>query len=522
MWYLRLFQIATLASAIISTLLAIYVISRKNKARPLYYFSGLMFSTALYGFSYFAEIIMPDLSSAVLALKFEYVGLTFLPFFWICLAWFYDSESSENDLKILEKQHIIFIIPIVLIFVVWTNSYHHLVYENILLRPDVSDIPLTLLKLSRGPLFWVINGILNLSALTGIIKMIYNIFHKKGDFHGQFALMLLVALFPFVAHVLLLLRMIPLNLDIVPISFALWGLLIFLSMIKIKLFNLLPIAQSMVLNAMEDGVLVVDLRNRIIECNHSARKYFFKEDNFSLGKPLNVLNEQLHRAINNEQKTSEIMLKAVDGYDYIFKITKSEIEHKLYGILSFLYILQDITQMQTYMNKLEKLASFDDLTGIFNRRHFITIARMEQIQTDRNQGYFSLVILDLDHFKSINDEYGHSCGDMVLQIISKQIQKNMRSDSFCGRYGGEEFVILLPRTTSTQAGVTIERLRKIIEETAVLFEDKIIHITASFGIANYVAGCNMSLDMCLNMADQAMYWAKEKGRNRICHYKEGV
>ncbi|MDC7224959.1 MAG: diguanylate cyclase [Spirochaetales bacterium] len=505
-----------LLSALISTILALYVSNKKNSSPPLFYFSGLMFSTAVYGVSYLIELSMPTLESAIVCLMFEYTGLTFVPFFWFALAQSYQTEDSEENRTLGQKIPFYFLIPLFMILFAWTNPFHHLMYKRLFL---LENVPLTILRAERGVLFLFFNGLLDLVALAGTVRMIYNIFRTKGRFQGQFILMAGAALLPSVSHLFLVFtEIIPYRLDAVPISFTLAGLLLFWGMIKIELFDLVPIARNMVLDALEDGIIVLDLKNRLIDCNNGAAAYFFNNQKPHRGKALQELNGKLFDLINQGTDLSEVIYKREEDSVFIFKISQSEIVHRTYGRMGSLFIFKDITEIQSYVKRLQHLASYDTLTGISNRRQFMEIAGLEVTRAKRSQGYFSLIILDIDHFKRVNDTYGHSAGDYALKAISRLIRENMRADSIYARYGGEEFVILLPQTTADQAEITIERLREVIETTPVQFEDKTIQITASFGIAPYRAGRTLNLETCLKQADMAMYQAKKQGRNMVCRY----
>lgn len=472
-----------------------------------------MFATAVYGLSYFIELSMPSLELAVLLLQFEYCGLTFIPFFWFLLVHSYGlQEKHEKREKAL---HLIFIIPIIFIILVWTNSYHNLIYKRIYL---LEGVPLTILKAERGILFLPLNLTLNLLSLAATFMMVIKLIKSRGRFKGQFTLMTVAALFPLSAHFLLLKKMIPYNLDVIPIAFAVTGLLTFWGMIRIQLFDLIPIAQDMVLNALEDGIIVVDLKSRIIESNQAARNRFFPGEERGIGKTIKEINPLLAKRINEIPNHGEFMLKTANKSTCIFKLTCSEIKHRSFGVMGHLYILRDNTEMRSYVNNLKQLATFDTLTGIFNRRQFLDIAPVELNRAEKKGRPFSLVLFDLDHFKLVNDSFGHDAGDLVLQQTSRLIGEHMRSGSLYARYGGEEFVVLIPEADGEQAVAIIERLRLALEKAIVVYGEKAIEITASFGISTYQFNKDLTLDDYLKQADEAMYAAKEQGRNSIVHH----
>jgi len=175
------------------------------------------------------------------------------------------------------------------------------------------------------------------------------------------------------------------------------------------------------------------------------------------------------------------------------------------------------TRLQQAMadkEKLEKLATFDSLTGLYNRRAILGKLRELINLANRYKEDFSLSMLDIDHFKKVNDRYGHLTGDEVLEEIATLIRQNIRDTDIVGRYGGEEFIIILPKTTLSSAWVVAERLRSIIEKAEMKDSaGNIFAITVSQGLAGWERGEDAySLISC---ADEALYKAKEKGRNCV-------
>ena len=167
-------------------------------------------------------------------------------------------------------------------------------------------------------------------------------------------------------------------------------------------------------------------------------------------------------------------------------------------------------------DELTWLAAMDSLTGIYNRRTFINLAETELARSQRHQQPLALLLLDLDHFKLINDTLGHQAGDCILQQLRTIAEPCMRSHDFMGRYGGEEFCILAPETDADGAFILAERLRQALAEHVTLSGNGAsIKITASIGVACRTGRESTTLDELLSMADTALYRAKNEGRNRV-------
>jgi diguanylate cyclase (GGDEF)-like protein/PAS domain S-box-containing protein len=170
--------------------------------------------------------------------------------------------------------------------------------------------------------------------------------------------------------------------------------------------------------------------------------------------------------------------------------------------------------------EVQLLAITDSLTGLFNRRHFFSLAEKEFERSLRYHRPLALLMLDLDEFKQVNDRYGHLIGDQVLQTTSAIIQQSLRKVDISGRYGGEEFVILMPETDQEKALQAAERLRQTIAEFPILLSDENISVTTSIGVACCDSQDDLRLEILLNRADEALYQAKHMGRNRVCVWEQ--
>lgn len=187
-------------------------------------------------------------------------------------------------------------------------------------------------------------------------------------------------------------------------------------------------------------------------------------------------------------------------------------------------IATDITQrklaeeeLKAAKDRAEELASKDELTGLDNRRAFFEQGYRIFKQAVRFKHPVSVIMMDIDHFKNVNDNYGHSVGDKVLQAVAESLQSMVREIDIVARIGGEEFAFILPETAIDEAVNMAERLRLKIAEAIVLHEEKEIRITASFGVSSKPVE-NETLETLLTRADDALFMAKKKGRDRVRTY----
>lgn len=178
-------------------------------------------------------------------------------------------------------------------------------------------------------------------------------------------------------------------------------------------------------------------------------------------------------------------------------------------------VIERTTELQEKNEALERIAITDELTRIFNRRYFFELAEKEIERTKRYNHPVSVVLIDADHFKNINDSYGHLVGDQILVNLANFLEGNIRRIDILARYGGEEFIVLMPETECEDAAISAERIRKLVESTPMTKGGVDVKITISVGIACWDGNGEMSLDSLLAHADFALYQSKESGRNLV-------
>jgi diguanylate cyclase len=184
------------------------------------------------------------------------------------------------------------------------------------------------------------------------------------------------------------------------------------------------------------------------------------------------------------------------------------------GHINYLYIaVQDVTEVAAYQQRLTEMNERDALTGVYNRRFLENQVQEEIERWRRYHRPFSVIFLDLDHFKRLNDNHGHHCGDLVLKAVAQAVAGRIRRTDYFARYGGEEFCCLLPETELAAALHLAESLRALIATQEVRCEGASVRITASLGVAS-AAGADDPASL-LRRADQELYRAKTEGRNRV-------
>ena len=249
-----------------------------------------------------------------------------------------------------------------------------------------------------------------------------------------------------------------------------------------------------------DGIIIVNKEGNVLFVNPAAAQMLNKKVseliNYSLGIPILL------------QKSVEIEIIAPDNTIGIAELTTNKTQWQ--GQDVYLISLRDITQRKN----LERLASTDTLTKLDNRRRFFDVIKQEFNRSLRYQTTFSVISIDVDNFKLINDSYGHPVGDKALLSVVKEISDHLRNVDYFARLGGDEFMILLPETTKKQAIKVAKRISNTFCQFSLTHEQNTIPITLSIGIDSYQKG-DQIYDDVLKRVDHALYQAKEKGKNQI-------
>lgn len=177
-------------------------------------------------------------------------------------------------------------------------------------------------------------------------------------------------------------------------------------------------------------------------------------------------------------------------------------------------------QVKERTRELELLATMDPLTNVYNRRHFFRLAERLFAESERYKHPFSVIMIDADHFKNINDTYGHAKGDEALEQMMRATQTQIRSVDILGRYGGEEFTLALPQTNLDNALQVAKRISVSIKSIQFKYKRQTFNVTISIGVAERNLSKKETFAQVLNKADQALYKAKESGRNKVLAYTQ--
>jgi len=280
------------------------------------------------------------------------------------------------------------------------------------------------------------------------------------------------------------------------------------------------------MEALPDGFVLYDKNDRLVHCNRRYREIYQESGNlrvpgvkFSDLIRQGVYAGQYSDAIGNEE---EWIAQRIHEHQNPGKPIEQQLPGDRWlriqerrtntgGLVGFRI---DVTELKRQERELSRLAWTDSLTGALNRHRFLELAEAELAHSQRHFRNVSLLMLDLDNFKMINDCHGHAAGDHVLRATCKSWQGQLRGRDLIGRLGGEEFCVLLPETRGSDVLVVAERLRQITEQQKLSYDGEAINVSVSIGTAEYENIAD-TITSVIKRADQSLYKAKSLGRNRV-------
>ncbi|WP_428026459.1 diguanylate cyclase [Arcobacter sp.] len=298
---------------------------------------------------------------------------------------------------------------------------------------------------------------------------------------------------------------------------------------------------NIIFNTIDNGIMVLDdglnikAWNKWLEVKTGIKASEIVDHNICEKFPY-IEQKKLIRKIKSVLITKNPSFFSVEPHEYLIKIKSNIIMGKV-----FKYMRQDITlvpydserklvclyiydhtklhesseKLKKLNEELKELSSKDHLTQLYNRRYFTEAAITMQSLSIRNNHHVSIIILDVDNFKNINDTYGHSVGDNVIVSLSRILENNCRKSDIVARFGGEEFVILLYNTSLSFAQSIAENIRENVEDYFLEINKEKLSFTLSLGVAQFDAKLDKDIESTINRADKALYAAKESGKNKV-------
>lgn len=500
------------ASTVVLFLLGIYSLRYRHTVDTAVLFSLQSVAMGVWTLCYAMELVNPALEGKIFWAKMKYLGATTGPVLWFIFSLYYTNHRHwlTLPLRILLGFFILGTVA-----VVFTNELHHWYWTRIFLLPGYPET-----QSEHGFYFWVYAAGAYLLILASVI--IYGMYYRTvpAYFRKQSILLVIGTFLP------LGIRMLedfgkwdPFPLvDNIILFLSASAVLYAIALFRYSALDIVPIAHSLVVRNINSGIIVLDVIGRVVEINPFAQRLIGPSAQTSIGKPIEEVTRDWpaigYSVQVSEQHEQEISLQQ-HGERLYFLVQISPIRNERNRMIGHVMVSVDITDRKKAEMELERLARTDALTGVTNRRYFFELAEIQFARAQRYNQSLAILLLDVDHFKQVNDRYGHLAGDQVLQMVARECQEHFRSSDIFARYGGEEFICLLPEQNLVGALESAERIRQVIGQAKVVFEAQSICVTASIGLAVLQTETNLTLERLIDQADQALYASKSSGRNRV-------
>lgn len=501
----------------------------------LYVFPNLvaaigMMVVALMGWSYWSHrgaraFCIFAMGSMIWAL-FEAISFIGLPPEWILFAWHLKSIGVSiaplammvaafdyfgyGHLVNRNRIMMLSIIPAIKLLASWTNEWHGLVWRDLHMDyatqiPTLAGVP--------GVMTWVyyFYGGLLLVITTAFLLMRFS--ELPPPQQRQVYVVIGAMLLPLFATTAFMLGITPLpNTSFTPLAFNVSGFFLILGLSRGRMFELPPVTAYEIYRSQDDAVFVIDPANRVLDLNIAAQKMLGLEDKEKIGGTLPEMLPQAAELLATcvMECQGEVLLNS-----RYYDVRISPLHTLDMRVPGRLLVWRDVTDRKWLETELRRLAVTDELTGLYNRRHLFARGEEDIEHALRYGRPLSLIMVDVDHFKEVNDRYGHEAGDEALVLLASILSSELRNVDCVGRIGGEEFALLMPETTAEAACEVATRLINKVAETKMALQDgNSIRLTISVGVVTRQEN-ETSMNAFLRRADAALYEAKSSGRNRI-------
>lgn len=464
-------------------------------------------------------------------------GIMSVPTFWAVFLWQY----VNSDRQTLPTQQILSLTlaPVIFWLLALSNPWHGWFYGAG--SGPVSAQPGAPIRYEHGPLFFAAAIYTYLFMLFCFAVVLRAAKQSQGLYRQHYLAFVLLTLLPWSANLSYVGFGVTLfGFDPTPFTFAFTLLAFGWLIVGVRLFDVLPVARHLLLEALLDPVLVLDPQQRVIEANPAALQLAGLSADWQ-GRELRhwpVFGRALAALLQQPGSAESSQLLTLDTPSRYLEVRRRNIERRLHGgnrILGEMLYLRDVTESHQSALKLVAALSVSEerlqtisalheqlreqalrapLTGLYNRRYLAEFFLRERAHAQRDNHSLALALLDLDHFKALNDGFGHLVGDDVLKALAAQLSGHLRSSDALFRIGGEEFVLIMPGADAAVALSRLQSLCHTLASTPLSTRDGPQAITVSIGLALWPAH-GQSLEQLLNAADNAMYAAKNAGRNRV-------
>jgi len=454
---------------------------------------------------YLLEITASEPDGGFVAIKLLYSAMMFLPVSYIVFVFEYCEAKLSRAVVWL-----LLICAAVISVLIWTTDTHGLIYTEI---RYVTDTMIHHIETDKGIAFLSMHIFTMIIAVVTLVLLLHRLFKWKRKHRVNIILLIIGLLIPLLANLLFLVTDGEFGVNLTPALMTVVCLLFYLSIVRGNLFNILPRAKEIALESIKEAFILVDDNKNYVHANEAASELLPMLKSLKKESRLDEYHDwpfELQVDENNEIITPVGFNLPEDNH---YNANISPLIDNKHKVMGYIIIIQNITESVMLTKKLEELAHTDAMTGIMNRQHFMNLASMQFEKTKRIPSESYVIMFDVDHFKSVNDTYGHLFGDEVLKSIAARVKDMIRPYDLFGRYGGEEFIMLVSDISKEDVINHADRIRLTINGSPMTYEGTELTVSASFGVAPLAAADE--LIGVVKLADEALYKAKRDGRDRV-------
>ena len=367
-------------------------------------FVWLMLGAAVYALGYGVELASPDLAVMQAALRLQYLGIPFLPLAWIGLAWSYlDPRGLPRAYRLG-----LFALSAFICLAHQTNALHHLYYAAL----DYSrDGNLSVARITPGPIYWLYIVYLNVGVGAGVVLFFRAWRQSRPIYHRQALCLLIGSSFPWLFHLIYQLGLSPRGVDLSPFGLTAGGLLFAVASFRHGVLDVLPMARDLVFDGIAEGVIVVDEHARIVDYNRAAQGYFPElSDHASSPRAQDPDAASPLARVIGAREPFELSLASA-GQTRHLEVRPYPMAERGGKTVATALLVRDVSEKKELIEKLHRAASTDELTGVFNRRHLMDESQRAFLLARRHGQPLSVILIDIDYFKEINDRQGHLAGN---------------------------------------------------------------------------------------------------------------
>jgi len=471
------------------------------------YFTLLSLSIFLLNLGFIFEIASSELTTAFMATQVQYFGGPFIAPFVLLFVLEYCGLN-------IKKRYVfaLLIIPCIVCFMVLTWPLNGLYYGSV---EFLTDGPIPRIVITTSPYYYVYMVYAAALPIAADVILLYYFFRGDKTFKKQSITIIVATILPLFAVVFVsILRVAGFDFDPTPVFLGITCPLFGYSFLRLGLYRVAPIAREQIVETMNDGFLIIDPHGGFVYANMAAKRILPRLSKASSGTKIKNIDEIAWICDSADERNNDFSVQQPDGAEKHYKLSETPITaaKKVIGRCIMFF---DITQTKQLLDEVSMLAERDPLTGLINRRTFFNNGELLFGNLSRIGNASCMMMIDIDYFKKVNDNYGHPKGDEVLKAVAEMLSAHFRSTDLIARYGGEEFSAFLPYATVQNAVELAEQIRVLVQGLQFYADDTSFNITVSIGIAAIDPERHATLDLLLTDADAALYAAKNQGRNRI-------